>query len=273
MPEMDMHRHMPSLDRLSTLIATILLAYALGRFIRLPARELSVQLPSLYLVVQINAQTFVGLIVAGLTASGTKWLLQDHPALGKRSSLEHWLLPALTSLVIGLPLFQLPLSPVWWLGFALGGVLLTLVLLAEYIVVDPEDVRYAPAAAGLTAVSFALYLVLAAALKFSGYRLFILMPTLALAGGLVSLRALNLRLHGQWAYMQAGIVALITVQIAAALHYWQLSPVTFGLALLGPAYALTNLSGNLAEDEPVRQAIIEPIAVLSLVWGTAFWIR
>ena len=67
-----------------------------------------------------------------------------------------------------------------------------------------------------------------------------------MAGGLVSLRTLRLRLGDRWCYLEAGLVALITVQIAAALHYWPLSPVTFGLALLGPAYALTKFLGNLA---------------------------
>ena len=273
MHESEEHRYLPDADRLGVLSATILLAYALAQFINLPARELAIQLPGVYLSVQINARTFVALLVAGLTATGADWLLNDHPALGNRSTLEHWLLPALTAWVIGIPLFQLPLSPQWWVGFALGGALLILVLVAEYAVIDPEDVRRPPAAAGLTAVSFALYLVLAAALRFSQTRLFLLLPALTLASVLVSLRALRLRLYNQWAFIPGGIVALISGQIAAALHYWPLSPVSFGLALLGPAYSLTSLLGNLAEDQPLRGAIIEPIVVLILVWGAALLLR
>jgi len=273
MQEIDRHTHLPNLDRLSMLAATVLLTYTLGRFIHLPQRELAIQLPGFYLSIQVNAVTFVALLVAGLTATGASWLLRDHPALVNQTTFEHWLLPALTAWVIALPLFQLPLNPVWWIGFALGGILLILVLIAEYIVVDPDDVRHQPAAAGLTAVSFALYLVLAAALSFAGLRLFLLLPALMLASSLVSLRTLHLRLPGQWAYAQAGIIAVITGQMAAALHYWPLSPVSFGLALLGPAYALTNLMGNLAEGEPAQQAIVEPGVVLFLVWGAALWIH
>ena len=272
-------RNLPDANRLSVLAATILLAYALARFIDLPARDLAIQLPGVYLSVEINVRTFVALLVAGLTASGADWLLRDHPAIdvqtapGRPKTLEHWLLPALTAWVIGLPLFQLPLGPLWWGGFALGGGLLMLVLVAEYIVVDPDDGRQAPAAAALTAVSFALYMALAVALRFAGIRLFEILPALALTAGLVSLRTLHLRLHGRWAFIQAAVIVLITGQLVAALHYWPITPVPYGLALLGPAYALTSLIGSLEEGESLRQAMVEPALVLLILWGTALWIR
>ena len=269
MNELDQHRHLPSSDRLSLVAAMILLAYALGRSIQLPGLDLATQLPGFFLAVQVNVQTVVAFIVAGLTAAGTDWLLREHPALQRGSTAEHWLLPALTAWAIGLPLFQIPLSPLWWAGFALGGGLILLVLIAEYIAVDATDARQAPAAAILTAVSFALYLVLVAGLRFANLRLFLLLPALALAGGLVSLRTLRLRLPDHRFYLEAGLVALISVQIAAALHYWSLTPVAFGMALLGPAYALTNLLGNLAQGEPLRQAIVEPAIVLAFIWGLA----
>jgi hypothetical protein len=271
--ELDSHRYLPDANRLSVLAATIFLAYALSRYINLPERQLALQLPGIYLAVQIDVHMLVALLVAGLTATGTNWLLRDHPAIGKRHPLEHLLLPTLTAWVIALPLFQLPSGALWWITFSLGGVVLILVLLAEYIAVDPEDVRHAPAAAGLTAVAFALYLVLAATLRYAGLRLFLILPTLTLAVSLVSLRSLRLRLSGQWSLVQVIVITLISAQLAAALHYWPLSPVSYGLALLGPAYALTSLLGDLAEGETLRSAAIEPLVVLILVWLSAFWLR
>jgi len=223
--------------------------------------------------VSINVQTVVTLLVAALTATGADWLLQDHPAIGKSNRLEHWLLPALTSWIISFPLFQLPLSPLWWAGFALGGGLLMLVLLAEYIVVDPDDVRQPPAAAGLTVVSFALYLALAVALRFSGMRLFLVLPALMLSGWLVSLRSMHLQLHGTWAFLPAAAIAVLLGQFAAALHYLPISPIAYGLVLLGPAYALTVLMVSLAEGQTLRQGLVEPVVVLLIVWGVALWIR
>ncbi len=266
-------QNLPDPDRLSLVSATILLAYALARFIQLPGASLNAQLPGFYLSIEVNVQTIVALIVAGLTAAGADWLLRDHPALKGKALPEHWLLPALTAWAIGLPLFQTPPGPRWWIGFALGGALLILVLVAEYIVADPQDERRGPASAGLVALSFALFLVLAASLRFAGLRLFLRLPALGLAGGLVSLRALRLRLPGGWAFASAGLIALVTAQLAAALHYWPIPPVSFGLALLGPAYALTTLLGNLAEGEPPRQASLEPVIVLLMIWGAALWMR
>ncbi|MDI6695410.1 MAG: hypothetical protein QME21_10215 [Anaerolineales bacterium] len=267
------HVHLPNRERLSLLAAAILLAYALGQFIHLPAVDVGAQLPGFYLAVQVNVHTIVALIVAGMAASGANWLLRDHPAMRRGRMAEHWLLPALTAWAIGMPLFQMPPTPLWWIGFAAGGAALILVLVAEYIVVDPEDARRPLAAAGLTAAAFALYLVLLTALRFTSLRLFLMMPAVGVPCGLVSLRTLRLRIPQRWSFIEAGLSALITVQLAAALHYWPISPVTYGLALLGPSYALTTLLGNLAEGEPPRSAVIEPVVVLGLIWGVALWIR
>jgi hypothetical protein len=273
MEQSDRQKHLPDADRLSTLSALILLTYALAHFIHLPGRELSIQLPGLYLGIQFGVQELVALIVALMTASGADWLLRSHPFRGNRRLAEHWLLPGVTAWAIGLPLLQLPLSLAWWAGFALGGVLLILVLVAEYIVIDPRDIRQPLAAAGLTAVSFALYLVLAAALNFAGVRLFLLLPALGLAVFLVSLRTLRLRLPEEWALLEAGLIALITVQVATPLHYWPISPVSFGLTLLGPAYALTIFFENLAHGKHGLQAALEPGIILGLIWGAALWIH
>ena len=259
----------PDLNRLSFLGAVILLAYALARNVDLPERVFNLQLPGIFLAPRVNTGTLVSLLVAALTITGAHWLLQDHPALRKKNALEHWLLPGLTAWVIELPLSQLPLNPLWWAGFALGGGLIILVLIAEYIAVDPDDIWHTPASAVLISLSFSLYLVLATSLRFSQTRLFFLIPILGLASFLVSLRTLHLRLHGQWAFQQAFLVTFLTVQLAAAFHYWPLTPVAYGLVLLGPAYSLTSLLGNLAEGESIRQAAIEPAIILILVWGIA----
>jgi hypothetical protein len=253
--------------------ATILLAYALASVVNLPKRDLQVQLPGLYLAIEFNVNTVVSLLVAALTASGADWLLRDHPMLGKKSSLQHWLVPSLTALVIGVPLSRFDFGIQWFASFVVGGSLLMIVLVAEYIVVDPGDARHALATASLTAVSFALLLVLAIALNSAGMRLFLVLPALSIASGLISLRTLHLRLPELWAFFQSIAIAIIIAQFTAALHYWPLSPITFGLVLLGPAYALTSLVGNLAEGESFRQAIIEPILVLSIVWLIAIWSR
>jgi hypothetical protein len=73
----------------------------------------------------------------------------------------------------------------------------------------------------------------------------------------------------RWEFIWAGGIALISAQLASALHYWPISPIQFGLALLGPLYALTSLAGSLGEESPLRRAALEPLAALLLAWGAA----
>ncbi len=269
---MQRSRFLPDPERLSVLAASILLAYALARFINIPFREFEVQFPGLFLSFNLNVQMIVTLLVACLTASGADWLLRDHPRIGHKT-YEHWLLPGLTALVIGLPLLQVEPGLAWWIGFALGGFLLMIVLVAEYIVVDSQDVRQPLAASSLTVVSFALFLILAVTLRYTEIRLFFLLPALTLAIFLVSLRTLHLRNQKRWAILEALLIALLVAEWTTVTYYLPLSPVSFGMVLLGPAYALTSLLAALAEKKTIRQSILEPAVVLLLVWGLAFWIR
>lgn len=264
--------YLPDADRLSVLSATILLAYAASRFIDFPTQELGLQLPGFYLAIEININTVVAFLVAGLTAAGADIMLRDHPGLSEKQHIEHWLLPALTAWTLGIPLSQLPIGPQWMISFLVGGVLLMLVLVAEYVSVDPHDSRYMLASAGLTAVSYALFLILVIVLRSAELRLYVILPALALASGLVSLRTLHLRMKGWWMIMPTVAITLIVAGIIAALHYWPLSPVVYGLAILGPAYSLTSLVGALAEGQTLRHAILEPVVVLIAVWGTAIWL-
>ena len=146
-----------------------------------------------------------------------------------------------------------------------------LVLVAEYIAVDPEDIRYTLASAGLTAVSFAIFMILALALRSAGVRLFLTLPALTFASFLVVLRTLHLRLNGAWYIMTSLALALIIAQLSAALHYLPLLPTTYGLMLIGPTYALTSLVANLADGIPLRRAITGPTLVLITIWVAALW--
>ncbi len=266
MPEKDFS----IINRVSVLASAILLSYTLAGFISFPAQILTIQLPGIFFEFQLNVQVVVSLFVAGLTATGADWLVREHPSFQERFTIQHWLLPALVAWVIGLILFQQPFSLLWWIIFAVGGVILILVLVAEYIVVDPNDVRQIPAVIGLTAISYALFLMLAITIRAAEIRLFLLTPAISLGCALTSLRTLHLRLHHRWAFTATAVIAIIIGQLSAALNYLNIEPITFGLILLGPAYALTSLVGGLLEKKYWRQVMVEPIVVLIFVWGFAF---
>jgi len=265
----DKRSALPDLGRISVLTSAVLLAFALTRLLPATAVDLRLTLGEFYLVYPLNLTNVLTFFAAGLTATGMDWLLRGHPALGGKRTVEHWLLPMLTTLVIGVPLGLLPNGAAWWGTFAIGGVVLVVVFLAEYVAMDSAVPSYAVSTVLLTALSFAIYLILATALAATGPRLVLLLPSVIVVSGLVALRALHLRLHGRWEFLWALGIALVSAQFAAALHYWPVTPIQFGLGLLGPLYALTSLAGNLEEKTSLRRAMTEPLFVLFLAWGAA----
>lgn len=269
---MDNQRYLPDADRVGMLTSTVLLAFALTHLIRAPEFNVEIQLPGFFFLLPLNLSTAMTILTAGLTATGMDWLLRDHPSLGGRPTYQWWLLPTLTTIVIGVPLSVLPSGAAWWVSFLLAGIFLFFVFVAEYIVVDPGAPYYAISMAGLTAISYTLFFVLAVALRYGTIRLYVLTPALFMAATLASLRILHLH-TGQWEYAWSLGIAFVCVQIAAGLHYWPLSPIQFGLTLIGLLYGLTSLAVNLGEDLPARRAVLEPAIIMGLCWGLAVFIQ
>lgn len=257
---------------MGVLIASVLLTFALTRLIQSPRFILSLDLPGFYFALPITLGSFMTLVAAALTATGMDWLVRDHPGYGERSSREHLLLPTLTAFVMGTSLALLADSSAWWGGFIIGAVLLLAVCAAEYTTIDSTSPFYGFARAGLTAVGYALFLILVTSLRFSGTRMVLTVPSVFIVGGLIGLRILHLDGTDRWDFPWAIGIGLICAQISAGLHYWPLTPIQFGLALTGPLYALTMLSASLAENIPLRRAMVGPLIVLGAAWVTAIFV-
>lgn len=264
------HNHLPEINQLSVLASTILLAYALTPFINIPIAYFSLKLPFAVFSFTINFLTIVSILVATLAGFGADWLLHSHPYRQQQISLQHCLLPAMTAWVIGIPLSTLGYGLGWWALFAMGGVLLVLVFVAEYIVVDFSDTRFGPAAAGLSALSFALFLILAITIRAAGSRLYLALPGLAIPLLLISLRTLYLRSNGRWNVVWALGISMVIVQIALCLQYLPVSPLGYGLYLVAPAYALTNGAVSLEDGRPFRSVLLEQGVIMVLLFLMAF---
>ena len=269
-PHMTMSdKYTPDSNRIGLVTSTVLLALALTRIIPSPEFNFELQLPGFLLAFPFNTNTIMGLLTACLTATGMDWLLRGHPSLNGRATFQWWFLPTLTTFVISIPLSLLPAGRAWWIGFFVSGIFLYFVFLAEYIAVDPDAPYYSTSMVGLTAISYTLFFILSVALRTSEIRLFLITPALFLAGILASLRILHLRLSGRWEFAWAVGIGLICIQLAVGLYYWPLSPIQFGLLLVGPLYGLVNVAINLGENIPTQRAVVEPAIVTALCWGLA----
>lgn len=261
---MEKHYHLPSLNRLSTVVAFILLAYATTAFVTIPVQSLEIQLPGFLLEIKVSFITVVAVIGAVLAGAGSDWLISSHSHLAKQLRWHHWIVPAFTAMAIGVPLATVPVSPSWWIIFGLGGGLLIGVLVSEYIVVDPEDTRYAFATIALTAVSFALFLILLIAITGAELRLYSLLAAIFPTVFLITIRTLFLRLRGHWKAGWAIGIALVVSQLAAGLFYLPIVPIQFSLVILGISYGLIVLVSNIEEKRQIQQAWIEPVIMMLL---------
>ena len=265
-------RYLPDGNRVGVLTAAVLLAYALTRLINTPGFTLTLQLPGFYFAYPLTLSAAMTVMATGLTATGMNWLLLSHPSL-QGDTIEHWLLPTLTTFIIGVSLGVLPFGTLWWIGLFIGAGILVSIFVAEYASVDTGAPTYALASAALIALSYALFLMLIIALRAAGTRLFLIAPAVFIAAGLVTLRTLHLRLNGRWEFSWTLGIALACTQTAAGVHYWPISPLQFGLILLGPLYALITLASNLSEDVPLRRAALEPGMLLAAAWIAAIIIH
>lgn len=263
----------PNLDRISILASTILLAYTFAGLINISERIFATQLPGIYLEIKISTQTVVSFLAACLAASGTNWLLRDHPSGKNKRLAVHILLPAITAWIIGVPIHQQALGPFWWVGIFLGGGVLILVLLAEYTVVDTKSEYYVFASSGLTILAYALLFLLSVTLKASQIRLYQLISPLMLMMFIISLRILHLRSQGKLALQEASLITIIVAQISIAAYYLPFSPISFGLFLLGPAYGLNSVFANLGDGKPWREAMIDPVFAFLIFGSLSFILR
>ena len=132
----------PEFDKVSQLTAAIMLVYALERYITLPSRLIEFTVGNFYLGFELNVNTVTTFLVAGMTASGADWLLRSHPAIKKQQTIQHWVLPSITSLVLGITLNRVAFGWLWWIVFSLGALFLIIVLITEYIAVDVYHPQY-----------------------------------------------------------------------------------------------------------------------------------
>ncbi len=259
------------LARFSQVVAMVCLGYATLPFLHLQLEPLTLALPGFLFVLPLTSSSLAAIGVTLLVVSGMDWILQEReerPPI--RYRLVHWPLPALVAWAISVPLGTLQVSPQWWLIFGLGSVLLTVVMAAEYVVAGRVGAGQFWAYVTLTAVSFALFLILAITLRAAGVRLYLQWLVLVPAIVLIVLRNLYLRLIERWAWDWAVATGMLIIQISTGLHYLPLRPLSYGLILTGMAYGLTSLAGALEEGRPWRSAWVEPLVMMSLFGLLAF---
>lgn len=252
--------------------AGILVCYAALPLVQISAREISFLIFGIIVNFRMNFYNLISIIAAGLAASGMAWLLVDHPSRVNRNILPHLILPALAAGAIGYPLGLIVSGLAWWVILALGSILVDLILVSEYISLENRDIRYSLAMMVLSGASYSLLLTLTIALRSTDLRLYQYLLLLPAVYAFFCLRILNFRLGGRWRLEWTAVITLIITQFLIAFYYWPLSPVRFGLLLLGPTYALVGLAASLEEKAGLKNIFLEPVIMMGVLWTLAIFI-
>ena len=266
---------MPNYDKLSVVVSVILLCLALSLIIELPATAFSFAVLGSPLTIRFSQNWPLALLLASMACIGTESIIRLHP-LSRGGTLPYtfvfWILPGLAMLLAAILLPRAPDRIYTLAGLAAMGILLPLIITAEYRTVDtsapgykarPEHSRRA-AQLGLNFTAYLVALVLFGLIHGSkANELFSVLA--ALAGS--SLLALDL-LHGAQqglgrTSLYALIVGLVMGEIVWALGYSNINSSTAGILLLLSFYLITGLSRQALIGLLSRRILIE-FAVVAL---------
>ena len=262
----------PKTDRISIITASILVGYALLPFAQVPPRQLAFTVFGIFISINVSFYTLISLITAAMAAAGSDWMLREHPKIEGKTTIPHLILPALTAGAIGFPLGFLRVSPEWWIILALGSVLVFLVLVGEYVSLDTKHPYFPIALMVLSSVCFGLFLIITIAVRAANMRLFLTAAILPLAYAFFGMRMLQLRFGGSWPLKWTIVIAVTIAQFTIGLYYWPLSPVRFGLLLMGPAYALIGMASSLDKSPTFSDISMEPFIMLGFIWLLAVFL-
>jgi hypothetical protein len=260
---MDDNKNFPAIERLSLIIAPLLLVYSFFPFIDINRTIIRFSISGLVFPFEINFSFLIFIIIAAMAACGIDWLIQDHPKYNPQSRVQHWILPAMTTWAIGMPLASLSSSQFWIMLF-LGAILLCLVFTAEYIIIDPDDFYQPLAAAALTALSLGLFLILTIAERSNSLRLYLGLPAVFVASAAIVLRSIYLRSRGKWNYPWGICLAIVMSQIATGFHYLPIKPLSYGVLMTGCLFGLIEAADVSDTDLPKRKILIIPLLSLAI---------
>jgi len=259
-----------NIDRLGVVMAMTMLAFSLTRII-----PVSIDTPSFIILgfetsLKLNLKTLISLITAILAAVGCDWLIRSHPNFPENKAkrllaYQHIIAPVFLAFVISVTLNQTITGIYWWIVFALGGILFSMILLAEYTIIDNRSLDHPLATMGLVALSFALFLIMVIATKSLQIRLYLEVVICLVSSAMVSSRVFFIRLKGKLPVSWTLAVSLIIAQIAAGLHYVGFKPIQFGLLLTGILYAMVSLICGIVEKKERFLLFLEPFTIFLII--------
>ena len=256
-------------NRLSVLIAMLLLGSLIFRFIELPEQVWTLEPLGSPLEIHVTGTWLLATLMVGLVCTGTNLILHDHPHLEVypgRPVYVSWILPGVMA---GLSAYLLASASAWplWIGMLiLVGVGISLAISAEYTAISPNAHGYPLARLALNVLAYLLAFVLFTIIYHSRTRSLVTATLTLLAAVLLALDLLSVAdVQFRRVLLFASIAGLVTGESTWALNYWQVSAWTGGLFLLLIFYIATNVAHQYLLERLSRSVLAEFAAVAIIV--------
>jgi hypothetical protein len=255
-------------ERASVVATLVVLGLILDIFLQLPTWSRDLTVLGSPLSINVSQAVLVAALLVGIVCSGTDVIVRSHPTARRieaRHSFVTWTLPALTVLLAVVLLPQTPTLLYRIAGIVASGLILILVISAEYYTVDRSDPRYLAARLSLNAWAYLLALVTFVLIYSAKSRSLVSATGITFVSTLLALELLRGagRSFGRTA-LYALIAGLITGESIWAMNYWRIQGMTGGLLLLLGFYVAAGLANQQLRGRLTRRVLIE-YAVVALV--------
>jgi len=261
-------------DRLSVLIALILLTSVLFRFVQLPQVTRRFHLLGSPLEVNLTGTGLLVVLVGGLAAMGARYILAAHPDAPDRLPrplVFSWVLPGLMG---GMAAYLVELAPtevVWAGGLLLAMLLIGLTVAAEFAALSPRHPAATRARLGLNILAYLLALVFFYLIYRTRARSLVTATEITLVAFLIALDLLGVaETRAARVVLYSGIIGLLVGEMTWALNYWRLDNWTTSLLLLLSFYLATGITQQYLLDRLKPAVLLEfglvTTAVLTLVF-------
>jgi hypothetical protein len=255
-------------ERASVVATLVVLGLILAAFLQFPTWTYDLTVLGSPLTISISQTALMATLLVGITCAGTDAIVRSHPTARRieaRYSFVTWTLPALTVLLAAVLLPQAPTQAYRLAGYLLVGLILILVISAEYYTVDPTDGRYLVARLSLNAWAYLLALVIFILIYSAKARSLVSATGVTVVSTLLALEFLRSagRGFGRTA-LYALIAGLSTGEIIWAMNYWRIRGMTGGLILLLGFYVATGIANQQLQGRLTRRVLVE-FGVVALV--------
>ena len=256
-------------DRLSVLMAVLLMGSVLFRFIELPDHVWNLQPLGSPLEIHVTGTWLLIVLMVGLTCTGASLILHDHPHLEEHSGRPiyiSWILPGVLAGLSAYLLARVPTWPMWIGGLTLAGIGISLTISAEYTAISPDTLGYPTARLALNVLAYLLIFTLFAIIYHTRTRSLVTATLTLLTAALLALDLLSVAdVPLRRVLLFAGIVGLIVGESTWALNYWQVSAWVGGLFLLLIFYVTVNAAHQHLLERLSASILVEFTIVAAIV--------